>query len=575
MSLELFANELLLEIFGYLPSVHVLQAFYRLNTRFDQLIHVHFQTSRFDFRAATIRDFYNVCPTYFPYIKDHLVSLGLSDDDETPNQIELFRSDGWTLDRFPHLRSLSFDHLRSSEIIGDILVECPQLVRLSLTGCYFACTQKEILHFMNIVWRLPKLIYCYLNMDFKHGSQILSPTIFSAAIEHLTIIGVSYPAGQVINLCEHTPRLRYLALDLSCPTGNIEFHTTIPLITEVNFIVIGAQHEFIENLLRCMPNLCQLKIETCYVDMNGYEWEQLIRKYLPKLKHLQLKMRSHVMNEKYRKELFTSFQTPFWIKEHQWFIRYHYNQDHNANMVCFYTLPYNFSTLDIHFPVLYKSTCLNEKDYLSYDNVRNLSYHSSAVNEMTGGSDFEFPNINSLSVKLPINNHLLSLMRKLNQLHSLKITRPSNISDEEARKQLQTLLDHTPHLYYLKFHSWSQTTQQQWIRIANQSIRKLNLLGYNHWFTQQDCVELSQSSLGINCEVLYIKVEKRNDICYLIETMRRLRALIVRSKDDDGSNLWATDNLQLERWLQQYLPPRCSIKRDSRYVHHVRIWIDL
>ncbi|CAF1432019.1 unnamed protein product [Adineta ricciae] len=115
MSLELFANELLLEIFGYLPSVHVLQAFYRLNTRFDQLIHVHFQTSRFDFRAATIRDFYNVCPTYFPYIKDHLVSLGLSDDDETPNQIELFRSDGWTLDRFPHLRSLSFDHLRSND----------------------------------------------------------------------------------------------------------------------------------------------------------------------------------------------------------------------------------------------------------------------------------------------------------------------------------------------------------------------------------------------------------------------------------------------------------------------------
>jgi hypothetical protein len=156
--------------------------------------------------------------------------------------------------------------------------------------------------------------------------------------------------------------------------------------------------------------------------------------YLPKLQIFQLKMRLSLTNEKYKKELFRSFQTRFWLEEHQWYIRYHYNLDGNSNMVCLYTLPFSFSYSDILFPLQYQSTCPNEQDYLSYNQVQHLDYRSSSSssNEMTT-SPFCFPNINLLTVTLPINNHLLLMIRKLDQLTSLEISRPKTMLNGEAQ----------------------------------------------------------------------------------------------------------------------------------------------
>jgi len=69
-------------------------------------------------------------------------------------------------------------------------------------------------------------------------------------------------------------------------------------------------------VLQHVPNLCRLKIETCYFKMNVYEWEKIIRNYLLKLKVFQLKMWLEVNSKKYNKELFNSFRTRFWLEEH-------------------------------------------------------------------------------------------------------------------------------------------------------------------------------------------------------------------------------------------------------------------
>ena len=113
MSFELLANELLLDIFEYLPAIQLLRAFHRLNIRFDNLIFTHFRKYRLDFRSASKEDFDIICQVNLPLITDQIVSLGLSDDDEIPQQIYLFRSYGWDLNQFPRLRSLSLEHIRS------------------------------------------------------------------------------------------------------------------------------------------------------------------------------------------------------------------------------------------------------------------------------------------------------------------------------------------------------------------------------------------------------------------------------------------------------------------------------
>jgi hypothetical protein len=90
MSLEFLANELLLNMFEYPCSIEFLQAFHCLNIRFDNLIFIHFQTYRLDFRAASKKDFDVVYRINLPLINNPIVFLALSNDNETCQQIDLF-----------------------------------------------------------------------------------------------------------------------------------------------------------------------------------------------------------------------------------------------------------------------------------------------------------------------------------------------------------------------------------------------------------------------------------------------------------------------------------------------------
>jgi hypothetical protein len=583
MNLESLANELLFDIFEYFPAVQLLRAFHGLNIHFDNLIFTHFRKHRLDFRLASKKDFDIVCRENLPLIIDRIISLGLSDDDEVPQQFYLFRSYGWKFNQFKNLRSLSLDNIRLGEMINDILPECSQLIHLNLTACHFGCTQDDILRFMNNIWSLPKLIYCYLSLSLKYGLYIPTPTNLSLSMEHLSIVGVSYQVSQLIHLCECTPRLRYLSFDLSSIRGGEELQTSIPSITELNLSFASPEHNIIESVLQHMPNLRQLKIETFYVDMNGYEWEQIIRNHLPKLQVFQLKMRFKVISDKNKKELFNSFRTQFWLEEHQWLVRYHYNPDDKSNMICLYTLPYNFSELDILFPVQINSTCPNDNDYWSYEHVQHLLYRSSTEEIIM--SNLNFPNITYLSVTLPVNNHFLLLIEKCDRLTSMEVSRPKNMSDDDAQLQLQALLDHALHLYSLKYKSWpeAQLLNQNYsmakkltpIVVKTRLIRRVDLRGYDCWFNDEECAQIPYSSLEKNCEVLFIKVQNRMNILYLINSMANLRALIIQSRDDNWTNYSSLTDDRYVQWLQENLPSTCSIKRDLRFDHCIRIWIHL
>jgi tRNA splicing ligase len=152
------------------------------------------------------------------------------------------------------------------------------------------------------------------------------------------------------------------------------------------------------------------------------------------------------------------------------------------------------------------------------------------------------------------------------------------MSDEDAASQLQTLLDHIPHLYSLKFNLWSENhilyEKLTALVLQTRSIRRVNLRGYNHWFDDEECTQISYSSLGKHCQVLFIKVKHQRNIIHLINMMSNLRTLIVQSfDDDDGKNNSFSIEDRFVRWLQQNLPSTCSIKRDARFGHSIRIWI--
>ncbi|CAF3331041.1 unnamed protein product [Rotaria socialis] len=55
---------------------------------------------------------------------DRIVALRLSDDHDTPHQIGLFFSHGFTLHQFAHLQSLTLYDVQSNETIRRILLQC-------------------------------------------------------------------------------------------------------------------------------------------------------------------------------------------------------------------------------------------------------------------------------------------------------------------------------------------------------------------------------------------------------------------------------------------------------------------
>jgi hypothetical protein len=90
MTLESFPNELLLDLFQYFSFVHLIQSFFNLNSRFNELICKKINEFHLDFRRISKTNFDQICQNYVPSFIDKIVSLQLSDDDNTPQQINYF-----------------------------------------------------------------------------------------------------------------------------------------------------------------------------------------------------------------------------------------------------------------------------------------------------------------------------------------------------------------------------------------------------------------------------------------------------------------------------------------------------
>ena len=577
MNLELLANELLIEVFDYLYSVELLRSFHGLNQRLNDLIDNYFRKHRLDFRRSTKKDFDEICQKTLRLISNEILSIGLSDDDEIPSQISLFHSSGWRLNHFSNLRSLTFDHIRQSELINEILPECSSIIHLNLTSCFFQCSESGIRRLMNTIWNLPSLIYCYLSFILKIESHVPLPTNISSTIEHLTIIGAWIYPNQLGNLSECTPRLRFLAFDYAAAYGRNDegLQTIIPSLKELNLSYVGVESNILENILQNLPNLTRLKIESCYLEMDGYQWENLIRNSLPKLEEFQLKIKLSIHGEKKKKDFFKSFQTSFWIEEHRWFIQYYFNFHQTSDLITLHTLPYNFTKLDLAFPLQIHSTySQNQFDY-SYENVQYLFYRSTA-DEQTNLLSFKLPNVTHLSVTLPINNQFLGFLNQFQKLFSLEISKPKTMSNEDAQTQLQTILDQTSFIYSLKFQSWPSLNQPFIpFNLQSSSIRRFNLRGYDYSFTEEDLILRNQSMFQIYCEILIIKVKNRFNVLYLINSLPNLRSLIVRTDDDNGRGYGSSTDDPFIQWFKDNLPSTCSIQRDLRYIQYIRIWIHL
>jgi hypothetical protein len=557
MNFECLANELLLDVFEYLSSVHLLRTFYNLNHRFNQLLFIHFQRFSLDFRSISQYDFNLISDEYLPNLTDHIQSLILSNNDDTPQQIDLFFEHNLTFNQFHNLQSLSLYDLCSNELIIKIIFELkslPNLIRLTLAGCYLQLNQIDTQQFIDTIWSLPKLIYCYLNIYFGEF-HLFIPTVMSLSLKYLFIWGIEHQQNEINALLKQTPCLQHFSILLN----DNDDQPCISLITKLNLGLSSIQENSLIQFFENMPNLSRLTVDLCSLDasgvLNGYQWENIIRNSLPKLEVFRLRM-NFQLNQQID-DLFESFETSFWIEEHNWFIRCHWN----STSICLYTLPYVFNDFHFHSSSQFKSTCPDEKNYLYYHRVNELHYTNSSNEKFFFSSPIQFLNINHLTIDLPVDENFWSIVPKLDRITSLYL---SINEHDHVQTQLQLLINQIPRLTSLSLNSCQLSILASEIR--NVSIRRLDLRGNDQYFNDEQI----RSLFGLPCEILFIKIKNRYILMDLMSNLINLRTLNIQCKDDKFNQ---TNEDEFIVWLKNHLPSTCIVSRDLLFHSDIRIWI--
>ena len=565
MNLECLPNELLLKIFGYFKSIELLPSFHPLNLRFNQLLFLHFQTCPLDLRSISKTNFDRLCRFHLPSFIDHITSIHLSNEDETPNQPQLFLSYGAF--QFIHLQSLSLYQISSTQLINEILLGSPRLIYLNLRTCHFDDDDEQQAEIcLNTIWNCQQLQICHLNEMF-----IPTVTSISSSIEQLSLQNQGLACECFIWIFEHTLALQTLQIQIRDYSDEVTFPLIFSSLTKLNLDFRGTFGN-LQILLVNLPNLSKLILQISEIYINGYQWEDLIRRSLPKLMTFRLLMHyqfdSTININEELDQLLQSFQTKFWLDEHRWFIQYHC--DTSSRRIHLYTLPYTFSKFSPIPCDISQSTCPIGREYRSFNSVQRLLFNDDLIQLR-----FQFSKINHLELTLPFDANISSIIPCFDHLISIDIVSiPHSDQFEQSIVQLHQLLDQTIHLYSLNI-DYLILSQLSSLRTRNSSIRRLDLMLNDGHFYGLECISLIQSFLGNQCEMLLINFEHRSTILHLIEQMPNLRALICQCQDDQWGE--STDSLfpddELIQWLRMHLPSHSSINRDENEISAIRIWL--
>ena len=156
------------------------------------------------------------------------------------------------------------------------------LTHFSLINCHLTFHQKTLSDVLNRIWRLSNLKHCHLDLHFRSTSEFCIPTIRSKSIEHLCIENVSLNSNQLSRLFRCTPNIQHLTTSIDKLSNITQFPSIIQSITSLKLVVNHLTQGTI-NLLKKMPNLTVLTLQTGKHNMNGHQWKQFIVDYMSKL----------------------------------------------------------------------------------------------------------------------------------------------------------------------------------------------------------------------------------------------------------------------------------------------------
>jgi hypothetical protein len=162
------------------------------------------------------------------------------------------------------------------------------------------------------------------------------------------------------------------------------------------------------------------------------------------------------------------------------------------------------------------------------------------------------------------------LLSTLNRLISLDVS--FETADDKVQSQLQMLLDRAPHLNSLKLTGSTNSTLVL-SRLISSSVRRLEIDAKTD--NSKIHTPWLRSKLGIQCEMLHIKVKRSSDVINIVNKLNNLRSIHAICSN---TSIISRDTFieQLNRQTNRYASTSIVITNedDSTNIYRsVQIWI--
>jgi hypothetical protein len=349
--------ELIFQIFRHLDAKTIVRSCRRVCQRFYTLVKVY-DEFQLDFQSIFKSDFHFLC-NFVP--NDHVTSLVLADDDETPGQIGYFLST-FRIDQFTRLRSLTFLSIDEH----NLQLALKNVNKLNLQSLSIQIKEDRSFSFIDNSEQMASnlaLASCHLHklrLDISHFRLSSLNWPLDCTLHHLETRCVTL--NDFCHIFLHLPNLRVLVVEnfneSDAELTTLQISTVQPCcrLTSLTF-KYGRMSPFIlEVLLSLAPSLEHLRLMRS-VDVYPLiahlpRWEQFITTKLPLLTKFEffLMENARFSNNVIDTEVIIApFRTSFWTETKRWFTTCDYMLE--PRTVLLYTPP----IFDPHMEYAYES----------------------------------------------------------------------------------------------------------------------------------------------------------------------------------------------------------------------------
>ncbi|CAF2475679.1 unnamed protein product [Rotaria sp. Silwood2] len=324
LSLDTLPVEILHRIFDSLDTETILFSVKYVCKRFN-LITINYNRYKLNFKTIFKHTFHQLCRITYP---ENIISLTLSNENQTPGQIELFLS-LYRIEEYTRLQSvtlMAIEEYYLNIILKHLSTTC-LLISLVIQYELNSILSTETLLLLSLIIGKTSLRKLDLNLGYTILDKFKWP--LDCSVQYLRLPNrIRFDTFCMILRCLRSIKTMILR---DCIINDIEEmnylisdNTLYRQLTSLTFEDCDLKMTLIESILSLTPSLIHLTIIGNSDDLfDGARWEKFIQTKLPDLNKFQFAFQSNIniSHDPIGLEaLLISFQTSFWLETKQWLV---------------------------------------------------------------------------------------------------------------------------------------------------------------------------------------------------------------------------------------------------------------